>query len=514
MSRRPRLLRQSPLARMPLILILGAIASAAMFVPALHALAQGNHTVSRSFGYSGALGLVVIGLIALAMGGNARREASDLDNLMSLSLAFIALPVFLAIPFYEGLRTTTFLNAYFEMVSSITTTGATLFDKPGRLTGSLHLWRGMVGWMGGLLMWIAASAILAPLNLGGFEVTATAEPGQGDDQQGRFQRAGSGRRVWQVTSALAPIYIGLTGALWLFLAIGGDRPLVALIHAMSTMATSGISPIGGVERAGSGIGGEVVIFFFMMFALSRLTFSADTVTSARPGLHNDPEFRLGMLIVLGVPLLLFSRHWIGAASADQVEDIPQALSALWGGMFSVASFVTTTGFESAHWDIARDWSGLGTPGLILMGAALIGGGVATTAGGVKLLRVYALYLNGQREMERLVHPNSVGRAGARSRRMRRQGAFVAWIFFMLFAMTLALVTVVLAALGLEFEQAIILAIAALSTTGPLTQIAGEVPIALNLMAPGAKLVVCAAMVLGRLETLAIIALISPSLWRD
>ncbi|MFX0544560.1 TrkH family potassium uptake protein [Roseovarius sp. S1116L3] len=510
----PRPLHQSSLARLPLILILAAIASAAMFVPALHALVQGDHTVSRSFGYSGALGLVLIGLIALAMGGNKRREASDLDNLMSLSLAFIALPVFLAIPFYEALRTTTFLNAYFEMVSSVTTTGATMFDKPGRLTGSLHLWRGMVGWMGGLLMWIAASAILAPLNLGGFEVTATAEPGQGDDQQGRFQRAGSGRRVWQVTSALAPLYIGLTGALWLFLAIGGDRPLVALIHAMSTMATSGISPIGGVEHAGSGIGGEVVIFFFLMFGLSRLTFSSDTVTSVRPGLHNDPEFRLGMLIVLAVPILLFSRHWIAAAGADQVEDIPSALSALWGGLFSIASFLSTTGFESAHWDVARDWSGLGTPGLLLMGAAMVGGGVATTAGGVKLLRVYALYLNGQREMERLVHPNSVGRAGARSRRMRRQGAFVAWIFFMLFAMTLALITVVLAAFGVEFEQAIILAIASLSTTGPLTQIAGEVPIALNLMAPAAKLVVCAAMVLGRLEMLAVIALISPSLWRD
>ncbi len=389
-----------------------------MLIPALHALAQDEHTVARSFGYSGMLGLIVTGLIALAMGGNTRREASDLDNLLSLSVAFIGLPVFLAIPFYEGLRTTTFLNAYFEMVSSLTTTGATLFEKPGRLVDSLHLWRGLVGWMGGLLMWIAASAILAPLNLGGFEVTATAEPGQVDGQEGRFQRAGSGRRVWRVTAALAPLYVALTGALWLFLAIGGDRPLVALIHAMSTMATSGISPIGGVEKAGSGVGGEVVIFFFMMFALSRMTFSSDTITSARPGLHNDPEFRLGMLIVLGVPLLLFSRHWIAAVGADQIEDVPSALSALWGGMFSVLSFLSTTGFESAHWDAARSWSGLGTPGLILMGVALVGGGVATTAGGVKLLRVYALYLNGQREMERLVHPSSVGRADPAARCVR------------------------------------------------------------------------------------------------
>ncbi|PVA12067.1 potassium transporter TrkH [Pelagivirga sediminicola] len=504
----------APLSRLPLILLLAGIASLAMFVPALHALMHSEHTVSRSFAYSGALGLIVIGLVALAMGGNARREASDLDNLLSLFLAFAALPLFLALPFYEGLRNTTFLNAYFEMVSSFTTTGATLFEMPGRLVDSLHLWRGMVGWLGGLLMWVAASAVLAPLNLGGFELTATAEPGQVDDAQGRFQRAGSGRRVAQVTYVLAPLYVGLTGALWLFLAIAGDRPLVALVHAMSTLATSGISPIGGVQNAGSGVGGEMVIFFFMLFALSRLTFSSDTVTSQRPGLHNDPEFRLGMVIVLGVPLLLFSRHWIGAFEGQDVEDLPTALGALWGALFSTASFLSTTGFESAYWDEARSWSGVGAPGLILLGTALIGGGVATTAGGVKLLRVYALYLNGQREMERLVHPSSVGRAGARSRRMRRQGAFVAWIFFMLFAMSLALITVILAALGMTFEQSIILAIAALSTTGPLTQIAGEVPIALSLMAPTAKLVICAAMVLGRLETLAIIALVSPSLWRD
>ncbi len=514
MAARPQIALTAPLTRLPLILLLAGVASLSMFVPAFHALMLSDHTVSRSFAYSGALGLVLIGLIALAMGGNVRREASDLDNLLSLCLAFVALPVFLAVPFYEGLRTTSFLNSYFEMVSSFTTTGATLFEKPGRLPDSLHLWRGMVGWMGGLLMWIAASAVLAPLNLGGFELTATAEPGQSDDTQGRFQRAGSGRRVSQVTATLAPLYIGLTGALWLFLAIGGDRPLVGLVHAMSTMATSGISPIGGVADARSGIGGEVVIFFFMMFGLSRLTFTSDTLTSARPGLLNDPEFRLGIVIVLGVPLLLFSRHWLGAFDVERVDDLHSALSALWGGMFSVLSFLSTTGFESVHWDQARSWSGLGTPGLILMGTALMGGGVATTAGGVKLLRVYALYLNGQREMERLVHPSSVGRAGARSRRMRRQGAFVAWIFFMMFAMSLALVTVILAALGMTFEQSVILAIAALSTTGPLTQIAGEVPIVLNVMGPTAKLVMCAAMVLGRLEMLAIIALITPSLWRD
>ena len=400
------------------------------------------------------------------------------------------------------------------MVSSFTTTGATLFENPARLGDTLHLWRGMVGWAGGLLMWISASAVLAPLNLGGFEVTASAEPGQGEAYAGRFQRATTDKRLRQITLQLAPIYVGLTGALWVLLLIGGDRPMVALIHAMSTLATSGISPIGGVQNGNSGITGEMVIFLFLLFALSRLTFSSDTITTARPGLNNDPEFRIGVLLVIGVPLLLFGRHWLGAFEIDDNATLETALRALWGGVFTVLSFLSTTGFESADWDIARDWSGLGTPGLILLGLSLVGGGVATTAGGVKLLRVYALYLNGRREMERLVHPSSVGRASAGGRRIRRQGAFIAWIFFMLFALSLAFVSIALAAMGLRFEEAIVLAIAMISTTGPLVQVAAEDPIRLLELEAGAKLVLSAAMVLGRLETLAIIALFNPGLWRD
>ncbi len=497
----------------PLILVLAALAALAMLLPAGVALAREDHSVARAFGYSAVLGLALIFVVGIALSNRPRRDNSDMENLLSLFLAYSVLPLFLALPFYEGLETTSFLNAYFEMVSSLTTTGATLFDAQ-RLTDSLHLWRGLVGWLGGLLIWISASAVLAPLYLGGFEVTASAEPGQGGTELDRFERADSAKRLRQITRQLAPIYAGLTGALWLFLVIAGEQPLVAAVHAMSTLATSGISPVGRLENAGAGWAGEAVIFLFLFFALSRLTFSSDTLTSARPGLHNDPEFRLGLLMVVGVPLILFSRHWMGAIDVDEVENLTMAADALWGGMFTVLSFLATCGFESASWEAARDWSGLGTPGLILLGLSLVGGGVATTAGGVKLLRVYALYLNGQREMERLVHPSSVGRASAGGRRLRRQGAFIAWIFFMLFAMSLALITVVMAALGQGFEEAIVLAISALSTTGPLTVTAVETPIDLLAMSPAAKLVICGAMVLGRLETLAIIALFNPALWRD
>lgn len=507
--------RKSPFATLLdqqlFVLIFGA-ASLSMLIPALHGGVTRELETARTFLYTGLFGLVIFTMIVVAQAGRMPRHGA-VGNLMSVFATFVFLPLFLAVPLYESLKTTSFLNAYVEMVSALTTTGATVFDDPSRLNNTLHLWRAQVGWMGGLLMWIAASAILAPMNLGGFEVTAQAEPGQRETKFSMGQ-TDPRERLLRISNALLPIYVGLTLLLWVLLIISGDSSLVALAHAMSVMSTSGISPVGGLEASSSGFTGEVLMLLFMLFALSRLTFSSDTVTGTRSGIRTDPEFRLGMIIVLGVPMILFLRHWIGAFDVAAEDDLQSAIQAFWGSVFTVMSFLTTTGFVSGDWAEAQAWSGLQTPGLILMGLALVGGGVATTAGGVKLLRVFALYLNGKRELERLVHPSSVSGAGTESRRLQRNGAFIAWIFFMLFALTLAALTMLMALFGVEFDKALVLSIAGLSTTGPLMTQAADAPIDLAGLTFSAKGVFCAAMVLGRLETLAIIALFTPDLWRS
>lgn len=501
------------IVQLPLFLQLFGVSAVSMILPSIHGLVVNDHLASRAFLYAGLLGLVAFTLIAIAHAGRKPLDGA-LGPLLSLLSAFVFLPVFFAVPFLEALPTTRFVNVYFEMVSALTTTGATMFENPARLSNTLHLWRAQVGWMGGLLMWVTASAILAPLHLGGFEVTAQAEPGRPDDRMGaRMGKITPRQRLLRTTQALLPIYTGLTLLLWLLLVIGGETALVALCHAMSVMATSGISPIGGVDNAQIGVSGEAVMMLFMLFALSRLTFSKDTVTATQGGLMTDPEFRIGLLVVIGVPLLLFARHWIGAFEVEVEVDGARALQALWGGLFTVLSFLTTTGFVSEHWSDAQSWSGLRTPGLVLMGLALIGGGVATTAGGVKLLRVFALYQNGVREMDRLVYPNSVSGAGAAGRRLQSNGAFIAWIFFMLFAMSLAGVTLLLTLTGTSFDAALVMSVATLSTTGPLIEHAADTPIRLIELGLAAKIILSGAMVLGRLETLAIIALMTPNLWR-
>ena len=501
------------LLRLPLFLLIWGVACLAMWVPATHAVILNDHPTSQSFFFSGLLGLFVIAVIALSLGNKMPRYGMP-GQLLSLLATFAVLPLFLALPVQDALKNTSFLNAYFDMVSAVTTTGADIFADPGRLPPSVHLWRAIVGWLGGLLMWIAASAVLAPMFLGGFEVTAKGEPGGGGATPVLMQKADPRRQLITVARTLTPVYFALTLVLWTLLMMTGSKSLAGLTHAMSVMATSGISSVGGTEAANSGMAGEMVMFLFMFFALSRLTFSSDTVSTGDGRLDRDPEFRSGLLIVLGVPTLLFLRHWLATFEVNSAEDGMQALRAFWGALFTVMSFLSTTGFESADWEAAGQWSGLETPGMILLGLSLIGGGVATTAGGVKLLRVYALYLNGLGEMERLVHPSSVSGEGAGNRRLQKNGAFVAWIFFMLFALSLALISTVLAALGTDFETSLILAVSALSTTGPLTEVAASEPIMLWQLVPSAKLVLCFAMVLGRLETLAIIALLSPNLWRS
>ncbi|RLL71079.1 TrkH family potassium uptake protein [Paenirhodobacter hankyongi] len=500
------------LRHVPLFVFLIAIAAAAMLIPATHAFVLRNYAVSRAFFYSGILFLMLSGLLALATASNPKQHQGR-THLLTMLAAFTLLPVVLAVPFNESVRDTGLYNSWWEMVSSLTTTGATLY-VPDRLAPSLHLWRALVGWMGGFFMLVMAIAVLAPLRLGGFEIFVAGNSTGGEAPS--FLRDGAaepGERVVHYASVLAPAYAGLTALLWLLLMMAGDDSLVALCHAMSTLATSGISPLTGVAGAPAGLVGEMLIFLFLIPALSRRLWPGGGELRASEKLRDDPELWLAAVLVGMVAAFLLLRHWIAALDVETPTAFGPVLQSLWGSLFTALSFLTTTGFESASWDDARHWSGLGTPGLILAGLAITGGGIATTAGGVRLLRVYALLRHGERELNKLVHPTSIAGGGPTARKLRREGAYIAWIFFMLFAMSIAVVMMAVSLTGLAFEPATIMSIAALSNTGPLAAFAADTPLSWAELGDATKFVLAAAMVLGRLETLAIIALFNPEFWR-
>ncbi|HEY0213506.1 MAG TPA: potassium transporter TrkG [Paenirhodobacter sp.] len=510
----------------PLYVVLIAIGALAMQVPAVHAALTGHYAVARSFFYSGGLFLGLSLLLGLAGAANPQGRTGR-AHLMTMLASFLLLPLELATPFYLAVGDTTMFRSWWEMVSSLTTTGATLY-APERLIGSLHLWRAMVGWLGGYFIMVMAIAVLAPLRLGGFEIFGSGmathsanlswdptRDGGGGEAPMFFTDdiAEPGERIRHFAVVLMPAYAGLTAVLWLLLVTVGEDGLVALCHAMSTLSTSGISPVASLSQDGGGVPAEMLIFMFLIPALSRRLWPGGGELRASSRLRNDPELWLAAVLVLLVTAVLFVRHWLAALEIDMPVSPGQVLNSIWGSLFTSLSFLTTTGFASDSWDEARTWSGLGTPGLILAGLAITGGGIATTTGGVRLLRIYALLRHGERELIRLVHPAAVHGGGPTARWLRRQGAYIAWIFFMLFMLSTAVVMLAVSFTGMAFEPASVMTIAALSNTGQLASIALDTPLQWSELDGGAQFLLALAMVMGRLETLAIIALFNPEFWR-
>ncbi|MCY4304864.1 MAG: TrkH family potassium uptake protein [Aestuariivita sp.] len=496
--------------RVPLFLQLMVLAALSTYIPATHALINDNHSMSRSFFYAGTLGLILFGLVTTVLSSN-RLKNDNFGQLLSLLAIFITAPIYFAVPVHDAAQDTDFLNAYVDMVSAMTTTGVGLLGDIDQSNSTLVLWRAMVAWMGGLVIWISAAGILVPFGIDTFE-NNTINTSYSDKRT--IPQSGDSRNKF-VDSArlLTPTYTALTIILWILLVLVGEGSTIAVIHAMSIMSTSGISSVGGLENASTGIIGELLMAIFLLFALSRLTFSVNFATVQYIRIFKDPEFKLGLMILAITSILLTSQSLNYYVDISMANDVIQAMKLFWANIFTVLSFLTTTGFKSAEWSLAQSVSNLDPPGIILMGLALIGGGVATTAGGVKLFRVYILYLNGMREIERLIHPSSVANRTTGGWVINKNNAFVAWIFFMLFALSLAIITVLLSLLGINFQDSVLLTISMLSTTGPLIEVVSAGELRLIDLTTEVKILLAGVMILGRFETLVVIALIGTESWR-
>ena len=490
---------------LPILVILMGAGCAVMVLPAAYAVALGQFDVARAFFYSGCVLLVLTAMIALA---TASHRAGDREQglLLTVVCSYILVPVILAVPLHQSVPELSFHAAWFEMISCFTATGATVFAVPETLADPIHFWRALIGWLGGFYTLLVVTSVLAPVGLGGVELLVGRSQVRAGPAHQRGRTAGLSQRMFHFAALLFPIYAGLTLALWVALLVAGDTALIALCHAMGTLSTSGISSASGLVDAQSGFVGEALIVLCLGFALSRRLWPVAGMTDKTIPPLRDPELGLAFCIVGAVTAVLILRLFALGYGDKALLAVYPTLGAVWTMAFTSLSFLTTTGFQSAA------WPDLGMPGLLLMGLAMIGGGVATTAGGIKLMRVYALLRHGERELERIVHPHSIGGHGPVARRLRREGAYLAWIYFMVFGLSIAAVTVALTLFGLGFENAFILGIACLSTTGQLATVVGNTPILYGDLGAGPMGILGIAMILGRLEILAVVGLLVPKGW--
>ncbi|MEL6997619.1 MAG: potassium transporter TrkG [Pseudomonadota bacterium] len=496
------------LQRVPILSILIALLGFAMLIPSIQATSVGEWRSGRGFLYPALATLFIALSFAVLLRPMREREAPQ-HELLTLLLAWILIPVLACVPLVLLTPSLGLVGAWFEMMAAFTTTGGTIYPRPELVPDAIHLWRGIVGWLGGLLTLVAAFVILAPRHLGGFEVMAAARGSSGPKSVDlRIADVPVQTRTTRALKTILPYYVFATGVL----AIGFnafDKPgLVAAVHAMSIVSTSGITPLADGFAAGRSFPSEIVAFVFLLLAATRLPYAGATRLGGKWQWHEEPEMRLLAFLVIVSTSLLFVRHWVGVLTIDEEITRNDGFTALWGALFTSLSFLTTTGFESFAWESARTWSGLDNPGLILLCLCMIGGGAATTAGGIKLIRAYALIRHGARELDRIAVPHGIAGQGDGPRALRREGAFIAWAFLMLFLVALMGTVVGLSLTGIRFERALIAAIASLSNTGPAYEmiLGGTTKLAdFGAVQQG---ILAAAMLLGRIETLAFIALFS------
>lgn len=498
-------------------LFLGVLA-AAMLGPAAFALALGDRDVAAAFGYGALVTAAAGAAVSVAMRGRAEGgafgEFGALLAILTLGPAAAAAPLAMAEPRLG------FEAAWFEMVSMLTTTGATVFDRPSEAHPAVLIWRAAVAWLGGLTALVAAWSVLAPRGLGGFEVRAEEQrsapvgrlAGSPAWAGGRASEAASDRLAAAMGSVL-PVYLGLTIAVALVLAGSGAPATTAVAVAAGLLSTTGVAMAEGPALAAAGAAGEAAAAAALALAVSRHVYGGVGAPPFRLGeMRRDPETRLLAAAVLVVTALLWSRHFFGALDLPAAAEDGTTLRTLWGAFFTTLSFATTTGYVSVHWEAARSWSGLDNPSLVFLGLAAMGGGVATTAGGIKLLRAYALLKHGARELEKLVSPASVGGRRDGRRSIRREGAQIAWVFVMLYVVTLAATMLAVALTGIPFFIGLAASVAALSNTGPLLGVTTGASW-LTDVKPEGRAILAAAMIVGRVEILALVAMLNRDTWR-
>ena len=503
------------LYRIPVVAFLLGIMALVMLVPAIQAGSDGEWKSARGFLYPALFGFFIAGALGVLLRPMRARETPQHELLMLL-LVWLTLPVFAAIPVYLLTPAIGPVGAWFEMVAALTTTGGSVYAKASEVAPSIHLWRGLCGWMGGLLTLMAAYVVLAPRKLGGYEILAAADGlAEGRPVDLRTTGAGFQSRSDRALRTILPIYLGLTLFLALCFSALGKPGLIAAVHAMSIVSTSGITPVDAGFAGTGSFWAELIAVAAMILAASRLLYSPATMTGRRVAWRDDPEIQLLLSMALLAAFVLFARHWIGVLTIDAADaaSATEGFRAFWGALFTTISFATTTGFQSFAWESARDWSGLANPSLVLLALCTIGGGAATTAGGIKLIRAYALVRHGIRELERIASPNSVAGSGSGSRGLRREGAMLAWAFMMLFFLALLGAILALTWTGMDFTDALVASSAALSNTGPAYAMVSGRPEGFAFLDAVQHIVLAVAMILGRIETLAVIALFNADYWR-
>ncbi|MEL6369383.1 MAG: potassium transporter TrkG [Pseudomonadota bacterium] len=451
------------------IVILGTL----MTVPFLSAL--GKEGANASGYFFGSLVSLFCGWGLLILGAGRALPEDIRETMLCVVLWWTLAPLFGAVPFmFEGLSG---VQAYFEAVSALTTTGAWLSEEAARSSQSTILWRALMQWLGGFTsLAIAAAIFIRPVFVGVDTVQAPFARGE---------QSSYGQALFTAGKTFLLAYVGVTFLASLMLALAGAPAFDAMILAMSTMASGGFIPSNeGVSAYSPMVLATLLPFLFLSGV--NFIFIAGISLGRQPRLQ-DTETGAYCLIVFSVAVLL-----VMLAGTGRVVEAPLHL-------FNAASLMSTNAVTV----------GSPPPLALALVAVLIGGSALSTAGGLKIVRWLIVFTRARQEIRRLIMPSQIF---GRTKISEELGV---WMHFIVFTFFVGGVTLVVTSGGHPFDLSATVAIGALSNAGPVIHLLEGEQVGYGIIEnPMLQLMLCAAMILGRVEVVTVLVLFNRAFWRS
>ena len=433
------------------------------------------------------IAISLIGIIGLAATRNINNELSQKDGFVIIVMFWVVLSIAGSIPFY--LSGMSIIDSFFESMSGITTTGATVISNIDALPESVLFYRQMLQWMGGMGLIVLAIAVMPLLGIGGGQIYKTEIPGAMGEQR-------LTPRIKETAQALWSIYLGLTILCALLYYLGGMSAFDAISHAMSTVA------IGGFSTHDESIGYfnsstiEIICIIFMLLSAFSFTLHYFAIYKRKPLKYfYDPEFRFFFSILLLVlAVSLFINSFTDYENSPNFKEI----------VFHSVSMITTTGFSTSD---TSDWP-LSVSFLLLVGA-FVGACSGSVGGGVKSWRVMIMLNHAYSNIMKMIHPNSVISLKIGSRSVDDEVATSVWGFFSIYVISFMILLLAVLTSGLDLESAFSAVGACLNNLGPGL---GAVSENYSNISSFTKSVLAFAMLLGRLEIFTLLVILTPMFW--
>ncbi|MDO6514067.1 MULTISPECIES: TrkH family potassium uptake protein [unclassified Neptuniibacter] len=384
-----------------------------------------------------------------------------------------------------------FVDAVFESMSGLTTTGATVITGIDYLPKSILFYRQQLQWLGGMGIIVLAVAILPMLGIGGMQLYRAEIPGPVKDSK-------LTPRITETAKALWYIYLSLTIVCGVGYWLAGMDVFDAVSHSFSTVAIGGFSTHDASIGHFDSVTIELICVFFMIVSTANfgLHFFAWRQRSISHYLK-DPEFKFYLSTLVGITII--------ALIALIVTNTYEPAESLRKALFMVVSIATTTGFATAdfaHWPVMLPF--------LLFVATFAGGCAGSTGGGMKVIRVLLILKQGYREIQRLVHPNAIIPVKLGKKPVSDRVLEAVWGFFSVYMIVFVVMLLALLATGLDQVTAWSAVGATLNNLGPGL---GGVSTHYGDLNQPAKWVLCFAMLLGRLEVFTLLVLFTPIFWK-